>query len=249
MSNGEARWWNRIVKDLMPNGWQDRGKDYALEVVLTSGLLTRKWQFGRHEITPSGVFHLWDHFWLIGHLSMQFEGLKRSRYLYGCIAEIRGKFSISYSDALGWKIRWRYFHVNCFGKSTIRLESESSPSQCGWQLYQGEPVDCLEEVPSAPPALKVLARVISKVVILKHLHWRGGSWRWWRMHCEVCRRSDYWSPSWVLSWVQLNLFAVLAKSHLEHCLVDGVGEVGARLDLSHREAILFFLRDVLIVLK
>ena len=167
MSNGEARWWNRIVKDLMPNGWQDRGKDYALEVDLTSGLLTRKWQFGRHEITPSGVFHLWDHFWLIGHLSMQFEGLKRSRYLYGCVAEIRGKFSISYSapDALGWKIRWRYFHVNCFGKSMIQLQSESSPSQCGWQLYRGEPVDCLEEVPSAPPERKVLALAISKVVI------------------------------------------------------------------------------------
>ena len=47
----------------------------------------------------------------------------------------------------------------------------------------------------------------------------------------------------------MNLFVVLAKFYLEHCLVDRVGEVGARLDLSHREAILFFLRDVLIVLK
>jgi len=59
---------------------------------------------------------------------MQFEGFKRSRYLYGCIAEIRGKFQ--YPSLIQMHLAGRsvgYFHENY----VIRLQSESSPSQCG----------------------------------------------------------------------------------------------------------------------
>ena len=47
----------------------------------------------------------------------------------------------------------------------------------------------------------------------------------------------------------ISAFLLFAKSHLERCFVDRVGEVGARLNLSHSEAILFLLRDFFIVLK
>ena len=55
----------------------------------------------------------------------------------------------------------------------IRLQSESSLSQCGWQLYQGEPVDCLEEDPSAPPEMKVLGLFLWRAVISTWIEGEG----------------------------------------------------------------------------